>query len=80
MQHAGIEAEIAAQLVKEVVQHTAIAAVTIDDCQIARRQGARDVARELAQQRDEGLDGERQRSRRPIVLARERDRDGRKLP
>ena len=38
MDDAGIEREIAAQLVHEIVQHAAISAMTIDDDEVARRQ------------------------------------------
>ena len=80
MDDAGIEREIAAQLVDEVVQHAAVAAVTIDDREIARRQRAHDVAGKIAQQRNEIMDASGERARRPVVLAREPDGNGRELP
>ena len=49
MQRAEIEAEVAAQLTPERLQNAAVAAVTVDDQEIARRQRAGDLAAEIAQ-------------------------------
>ena len=46
MDDAGIEREIAAQLVDEIVQHAPISAMAIDDHEVAGRQRAHDVARQ----------------------------------
>ena len=49
MQRAEIEAEVAAQFAPERLQNAAVAAVTVDDQEIARRQRAGDLAAEIAQ-------------------------------
>ena len=48
MQHAGIEPEIATQLVQQIFEDTAVAAVAVDDREIARRQRPHDRRREIA--------------------------------
>jgi len=80
MDRAGIKLEIAGQLVHEVLQHPAVTAVTIDDDEIACRQRAHDFSPNVAQQGDKVLERERERAGRPIVLAREPERDARQLP
>ena len=77
---AGIEPAIAAQLADQILQDAAIAAVPVDDQEIARRQRADDLVARCPRQADEALERQAQRARRPIVLAREADGDGRKLP
>ena len=49
VQRAEIEAEVAAQFAPERLQDAAVAAVTVDDQKIARRQRAGDLAAEIAQ-------------------------------
>ena len=80
MDDAGIEREIAAQLVDEVVQHPPISPMAIDDDEIAGRQRTHDVAGKLPQQGDEVLNAQGERSRRPVMLARQTDGNGGKLP
>ena len=45
MDDAGIKREITRELMKEIVQDAAIAAVAVDDHEVARRQRAHDIAR-----------------------------------
>jgi hypothetical protein len=80
MDDAGIKREITRELMKEIVQDAAIAAVPVDDHEVARRQRAHDIARQIADERDEIRDAERERARRPVVLARQAHGDGRQLP
>jgi hypothetical protein len=54
--------------------------MAIDDDEVAGRQRTHDVAGKLAQQGNEVLNAQGERSRRPVMLAREADGDGRKLP
>ena len=71
---------IAAQLADQILQDAAIAAVPIDDQEIARRQRADDLVRDVLDQPDEAFERQAHGARRPIVLAREAKGDGRKLP
>ena len=80
MDDAGIEPEVTVELVQQVLQNPAIAAMAVDDGKIARRQGAHHVARQIAQQGHESLDRERERAGRPVMLARQPDRHARQLP
>ena len=48
MQNADIEPEIAAQILCQSLQYPAVAAVSVDDRKIARRQAARDFAPQVA--------------------------------
>jgi len=77
---AGIDPAIAMQLADQIFQDAAIAAVAVDDHQIARRQGTDDLTRDVLEQRDEAFERQAHRARRPIVLARQADGDGRELP
>ena len=54
--------------------------MAIDDDEVARRQGTHDLARVFAQHGSEVLHRERERARRPIVLAREAERKRRQAP
>ena len=68
------------KLAPERLQDAAIAAVAVDDQEIARRQRAGDLAAEIAQICRHAGDRERQRARRPVVLARQPDRNRRQPP
>ena len=80
MQHADIEREVGAQILRQRFQDAAIAAMAVDDGEVARRQAARDRASEVAQQRAHAGKRQRQRAGRPFVLAREADGERRQLP
>jgi hypothetical protein len=77
---AGIEPEIARELVQQVLQHAAIAAVAVEDQKIARRQRAHERTGKLAQMRDKACDRKRERAGGPVMLAREANRNSRQLP
>ena len=55
VQDADIEAEVGAQILRQRFQDSAIAAVTIDDGEIARRKAARDLAAKVAHQSGHSL-------------------------
>ena len=76
----GIQSEIAAQLMQQVFEDAAVAAMAVDDREIARRQRAHDRRREIAHIGRKALDRQAERAGRPVVLAREADRQRRKLP
>ena len=50
--------EVASQIVNQIVQHAAIAAMTVDDYEVAGGQRPDHVAGKVAQQRDEVLDAQ----------------------
>src|SRR6185295_699430 len=64
----------------EIFEHAAIAAMSVDDHEIARRQRARKLAPKLADMRDEMRQRKAERAGSPIVLARYADRYRRQLP
>src|SRR5450830_165504 len=80
MQDADIEAKVGAQILRQGFQDPPVAAVTVDDDEIARRQRAGDLASEIAHESRHALDRQRHGAGRPFMLARKAYRQRWKLP
>jgi hypothetical protein len=80
MQRTDVQTEIAGEFIADRLEDAAVAAVAVDDQQIARRREARDLGRRVAQQRCHRGNGPRHGAGRPGVFARQADRYGRQLP
>src|SRR5450631_573705 len=80
MQDANIEAKVSAQILRQSLQNSVVAAVAIDDRQIARRQRASNLAPKVAHEGRHSLDRQRHGAGRPFMLARKTCRHRWKLP
>jgi len=68
MYSTAIERELGLQLVQQIFQRAPIAAVSIDEQEVARRERTHELARHLLEQCDEYLDAQRERAGRPVML------------
>src|ERR1019366_10338421 len=80
VQNADIEAKVRAQILRQGFQDPPVAAVTVDDGEIARRQRAGDLASQITHECRHALDRQRHSAGRPFMLACKAYRQRWKLP